>query len=392
MSTLTDLTAPLLQQPLPEAEWRAARGQLEQVIRADPGNAEALTLLGVLGSRARQYPRARDWLEQAVRADPDDLEARRWLVELLVSFGDVSGARAQVAGAPRDAGTNLAWQAAADAVELLHPPAAEEKLDLQDVTFVIPFRADSSDRLRNLAIILRYLDEHLHTCFLIAEDDPGEPRFPEVAESLGELGDRCGYLQATPHPGGFIHRTRDLNLLIESARTPIVVVYDTDVLLLPAQYRQARAAVDAGAAMVLPYGGLFVDLERALVEQIECTLRVDDVDLFQHGATVLNSFSAGGAIFYDRQALLAAGGYNENFVSWGFEDLEILHRLSSLGLPIQRVPGPLYHLTHTRTGNSSERHPFYEQNRQELEAVLAMTADQIRQGVTTGRFRRRAKP
>jgi hypothetical protein len=42
-----------------------------------------------------------------------------------------------------------------------------------------------------------------------------------------------------------------------------------------------------------------------------------------------------------------------------------------------------------RTGNSSDRHPFYERNRQELAAVQAMTASQIRQGVAAGRFRMR---
>jgi hypothetical protein len=275
--------------------------------------------------------------------------------------------------------------------QLAPPPPGAGRIDLTDVTFLIPFRADSADRLRNLSIILRYLDEHLDTSFLICEDDPGPPQFPELAQALGELGARCGFFQAPVHPGGFIHRTRDLNLLAERATTPIVVVYDTDVLFLPAQYREARAAVAGGQVMVLPYNGLFVDLDRNLVERIERTLRVEDLDLFGPGATVLNGFSAGGAIFYDRQALLAAGGYNENFVSWGFEDVEIVARLEKLGLGIARVPGPLYHLTHTRTGNSSERHPFYERNRQELEAVQAMSADQIRQAIAAGHFRRRTE-
>ena len=168
-----------------------------------------------------------------------------------------------------------------------------------------------------------------------------------------------------------------------------MAVYDTDVLLLPAQYREGRAAIAAGKAMVLPYGGLLADLDRTLVDRIDRTLRVDDIDLFASRAKVLSSFSAGGAVFYDRQALLDAGGYNENFVSWGFEAAEMVERLSKLGLGIARIPGPLYHLTHARTGNSSERHPYYERNRQELQAVQAMTASQIRQGLAAGRFRTR---
>ena len=67
----------------------------------------------------------------------------------------------------------------------------------------------------------------------------------------------------------------------------------------------------------------------------------------------------------------------------------MVERLSKLGLGIGRIPGPLYHLTHARTGNSSDRHPYYERNRRELEAVQAMTASQIRQGLAAGRFRMR---
>jgi N-terminal domain of galactosyltransferase/Tetratricopeptide repeat len=383
------LTAPLIQQPVPDTDWHAARVQLEQVLRSDPDNVEVLTHLGVLAARARQYRKARTTLERALAAAPQDLLARRLLVELLICFGDLDAARGWVTTGPTRCSGDPDWQAAMDAMAQLTPPPHDTRLDLKDVTFLIPLRADSGDRLRNLGIILRYLDEHLDTNILICEDDPGDPQFPALAAQLGELGARCGFFQAPPHPGGFIHRTRDLNLLAERATTPIVAAYDTDVLLLPAQYREGRAAIAAGKAMVLPYGGLFVDLERALVNRIDRTLRVDDIDLFAPRAKVISSFSQGGAVFYDRQALLDAGGYNENFVSWGFEAAEMVERFSKLGLGIDRVPGPLYHLTHARTGNSSDRHPFYERNRQELAAVQAMTASQIRQGVAAGRFRMR---
>lgn len=387
---LPALTAPLLQQPVPETDWHAARVQLERVLRTEPTNVEVLTHLGVLYARAGQYRKARTTLERAMAAAPEDLLARRLLVELLICFGDLDAARGWITTGPTQRTGDPAWRAAVDAMaQLTPPPQGTGRLDLKDVTFLIPLRVDSADRLRNLGIILRYLDEHLDTRFLICEDDPGEPQFPALAAQLGELAGRCEFFQAPPHPGGFIHRTRDLNLLAERATTPIVAVYGTDVLLLPAQYREARAAIAAGKAMVLPHGGLVADLDRGLVDRIDRTLRVDDIDLFTPHAKVLSSFSAGGAVFHDRQALLDAGGYNENFVSWGFEAAEMVERLSKLGLGIGRIPGPLYHLTHARTGNSSERHPYFERNRQELQAVQAMTASQIRQGLAAGRFRMR---
>ena len=192
-------------------------------------------------------------------AAPQDLLARRLLVELLICFGDLDAARGWVTTGPTQRSGDPDWQAAVDAMAQLTPPPQGTRLDLKDVTFLIPLRADSGDRLRNLGIILRYLDEHLDTQLPDLRGRPGRGRsFPSWPASWASWARAVAFFQAPPHPGGFIHRTRDLNLLAERATTPIVAVYDTDVLLLPAQYREGRAGhrrrPGDGAALWRPGG------------------------------------------------------------------------------------------------------------------------------------------
>jgi hypothetical protein len=381
---------PLLLQPISKAEWEQSKTLVQQALEAKPGDAEIWTLRGILAARAKQYPLAHDSLLQAVSLAPASAEPRLTLIELYLLFGRLDAARAQLeqAGKVDSCVQDPRMASLTQTLRRLEPVTSP--VDLSDVTFLIPFRADSSDRTRNLGTVLRYLHRHARTSVIVCEDEPGGLNFPRLAAGLGEAGSKCEFIRAPCHPGGFIHRTRDLNLLVDTATTPIVAIYDTDVVLAPVQYLAARDAVKNGTVMALPYNGLFIDVAREQAAEIDRALAVDGVDALATGNTVLHSHSFGGVIFYDRRALMAAGGYNENFVSWGYEDLEILARFQTLKMPVTRTPGPLLHLPHVRTGNSSDQHPFYEKNQRELAAVRAMNADEIRVGVASGRFRDRS--
>ena len=46
-----------------------------------------------------------------------------------------------------------------------------QRIDLQDVTFIIPVRIDSEDRLENLHVVTRYLVKHFHSHILVIEAD-----------------------------------------------------------------------------------------------------------------------------------------------------------------------------------------------------------------------------
>jgi predicted glycosyltransferase involved in capsule biosynthesis len=61
----------------------------------------------------------------------------------------------------------------------------------------------------------------------------------------------------------------------------------------------------------------------------------------------------GGAFLANLKAYKESGLENENFYGWGLEDGERYYRWENLGYKIQRVPGPLFHLSHGRGINST---------------------------------------
>jgi hypothetical protein len=97
-----------------------------------------------------------------------------------------------------------------------------------------------------------------------------------------------------------------------------------------------------------------------------------------------NPNSVGGAIFYNKNKFIEYGMENENFISWGFEDIERGFRANMLGLKIARVAGILYHLNHPTSDNSSNvRHKAYIDNNRELNRVQSMNKFELQQYIKT---------
>jgi hypothetical protein len=61
----------------------------------------------------------------------------------------------------------------------------------------------------------------------------------------------------------------------------------------------------------------------------------------------------GGAFLANLDSYKGSGLENENFYGWGLEDGERYYRWENLGYKIQRIPGPLFHLSHGRGINST---------------------------------------
>lgn len=262
------------------------------------------------------------------------------------------------------------------------------RLDLRDVTFLIPFRLDTDDRRRNIKIIVAYLLKHFDTNILIGEDQPGTSHFKTIADEMGVPDGACRLIHITGNDTSFTHRGKQINILAEAARTPIVVGYDTDVIVDPVQYLYGRAAIQAGALMACPFNGLFFDVGVDIVPAVERSLSVAPIDLLDARNPLLYKNSYSGAVFFDRARFLELGGFNENFISWGWEDFELYQRFVKLGERIERLWGPLYHLSHARSPNSLKVHPFYEANVTEYNRVMAMSKDDILAAIASGAFKR----
>ena len=236
------------------------------------------------------------------------------------------------------------------------------KYDLKDTTFCIPVFYDCDHRLENFKLIIDFLSFHFDTNIIVSEqlkDGTSYFHHDKVTLNLG-LSER---------EDGLFHRTKALNLLYNHTATPIVVNYDCDVLFDVKKYVEAIDLIRSNCYdIVYPFSGNFFDIPRSYINTIKTF--PEFISEVVKTKQCRNSNSVGGAIFCNTKKLIEVGGENENFISWGYEDLERYHRFLLKNLRVKRLEGDLYHITHNKDKNSSKRNPFYEHNKKEYEKIL----------------------
>jgi hypothetical protein len=242
------------------------------------------------------------------------------------------------------------------------------KLDLKDVTFTIPVFYDHPDRKQNLDLSVCLLQHYFDTNIIVQENK---------SAGLEHIAEYVDYYQSN-HP--VFHRTKMLNEMAEIATTDIIVNWDCDIILPPLQIWKAVQAIRKGADMVFPYDGRFARMPRQVWYKDLCHW----LDIGIIGNTQFNGMgsndnhnSVGGAVFWNKESNLKAGGENENFISFGAEDQERVIRAEKLGLRIERIKGCLYHLNHWVGVNSTTSNPYFIANREEFEKVKEMSKDEL---------------
>jgi hypothetical protein len=240
-------------------------------------------------------------------------------------------------------------------------------INLTDVTFMIPLKVESDDRLIVTKILVSYLLKHFNTNILICEQ--GEISHAEEFTFEGKVDYIFDYSNAD-----LFHKTRLLNLMIESSKTPIVVSQDSDVFLFPHQYENAANVIRQKLAyFCYPFNEPTHQISRGFYRQLFLVLDLKKAKTKVESPLV----PPGGCFFMDKQKFTQCGLENENFISWGAEDAERKYRILKLGYEIHSCSGKLFHLKHKRTLNSSSNHSMYQSNELEYEKVKSMTKKQL---------------
>lgn len=218
--------------------------------------------------------------------------------------------------------------------------------DMSDVTIVMPIRVDSDDRIANLKTIIRLYStlENIH--FIIWEADNYQHLHIEENE-------RISYSFCMDDNPVF-HFTYYRNVMIKQAKTPIVIVWDVDVLVPEEQLCRAVDDVrNQQTVLSFPYDGICYSLPPDMSDNFRNTLDwevlLSEEEKFP---TMFGQLTVGGIFVVDRERYMRAGMENEYFLGWGPEDIERLKRLTILDLPVSRVKGCIYHLYHPRKLNS----------------------------------------
>lgn len=217
----------------------------------------------------------------------------------------------------------------------------DQFIDLTDVSFLLPVRIDSSERYKNLLLLLRYLNQYIDTQIYILEADSS----PKISARL--LKPEVHYYFVADSREKF-HRTYYINQLAWKTQSPYICICDADVIVSVSQLEETVRLLRNGYTYVLPYdGSLVVTGEQEKAAFLEAL----DPDVFN--VKVVWEHVCGGAIFLNRKDFIQAGMSNEHITSWGPDDAEQKKRMEILGYSMARVAGPLFHLWHPRGINSS---------------------------------------
>lgn len=221
--------------------------------------------------------------------------------------------------------------------------------NLKDIlTFVIPTRIDSEERLRNLYAVLRWLMP-LGCKILLLEADTQKHVHLETLNAKSSI--EYSFIQDS---NPCFHRTRYINQLLRAAKTKVVSVWDTDIIADYSNIHEAvRLIVEQEMTLTYPYNGKYIMLSP---EETLCFLKDQDIKLWESKnlSSVFERPFCGGAYFVDKERYLQIGGENEKFIGWGPEDAERLRRTQIMGYKTAWTSkGSAFHLWHPRNKNSS---------------------------------------
>ena len=242
---------------------------------------------------------------------------------------------------------------------------------MKDVTYLLPCRIESEDRLRNVITSISYIMKTFPEAKVLVKEVDTQSHFsesalPRIKSYVGDTSQLKHIFEQSSEK--FFHKTRILNDLCVAADTPILYNHDVDVVVLKNSHELAhRAITQEGSDAVYPFGcGIYqwaVTYSNELLDKFLSSHDGNDADfevLKDHKVRIPSSIGWGQMI--TKTCEVSAGLWNEEFISWGAEDCEFYYRLNLFGFKVGRVIDDIYHFEHGRTFNSHYHNPKFQDN------------------------------
>ena len=251
-----------------------------------------------------------------------------------------------------------------------------KKYDWKDLTFLIPLRIDTIERIENLQMAVGYLLNHAKTNIIILE---AYERQTGVIPKLFKSNQVEYHYIEDPDP--IFHATKHRNSLTKLATTPYVAIWDSDVIISPKQIDESLKILKGEKIkFMIPYDGRFFDTG---INARKIFLKTGDIKDLETRTEEMNmlygTFACGGGVMVNRETYMANGMENEYMYGWGLEDGERVRRWEILGYSTLRVIGPLFHLSHPRGFNSSYTSQKHVTNTiKEYLKITSMMPEQLR--------------
>jgi hypothetical protein len=233
-----------------------------------------------------------------------------------------------------------------------------------NLTFLIPTRIETEDRLRNIISVVSYLLKHTDAKVIIKEVAPHNNflfRALPIIKKYVDISNLTFLYEESNEP--LFCKSKVLNDLIVESDTKFVANYDADCILPVESYHKAYAMLENDQAdVVYPYQcGIYQWRSTYNMNIFNSFMNTLSTNVLDKDKSLSNS-TIGWTQFIKRQTYIDCYMMNENFVSWGCEDDEFYFRMSTLGNRIARVNNYVYHLEHSRTHNSWFSNPNFNNN------------------------------
>jgi predicted glycosyltransferase involved in capsule biosynthesis len=241
--------------------------------------------------------------------------------------------------------------------------------DLRKTTFIIPICIESDDRYNNAKSVLGFLNKHFKTNVIIHELTKDRSKL-DFLKSLSNL--KINHI-VEKNSLDYYHRTKQLNVMLNIVKTPVVVNYDIDVMLPIDSYVESQKIIlNDIADFVYPYGDGKYQREISLNynrEKFDVNFDISDI-----GGEFLEKITSkyGHCIFANTKKYIECGGENEKFVGYGPEDVEREFRIITLKYRISRIDNLVYHFEHSRTPFSDGNNPYFDRNHELCRNIIKM--------------------
>ena len=245
------------------------------------------------------------------------------------------------------------------------------------LSFVIPVRIDSQERLRNLTAVVSWL-ERTHCAIYILEADIKQ----HIPQELYKSNSVCYTFIKDENP--CYHRTKYINSLLSMISTELVAVWDADIITplenIVSAVNQNR---QYGETITYPYAGKCIWLSAKESEEFCKSGDITTIENTQSSPIIGRPF-CGGAFIVNAERYLSICGENQKFTGWGPEDAERLRRCRILGHKANWIcTGMAYHLAHPINTNSRYFNQEMADNmRREFVSVCCMNSVELKEYIT----------
>ena len=235
-----------------------------------------------------------------------------------------------------------------------------------DISFIIPIRIESNDRLKNCITVVSYLLNTVPTAKIFIKEVDHKSIFQEHAlPVINQVANSQNvvHIFEQSEQNSLFHRTKYINDLFEQTKSKVVWHYDIDVIFPKDSFKSAFDLINDGCDFVYPYGcGVYQYAVNYPQDLFQKFIQSEyNLSLLRDSSSRLPC-TVGFSQVFNRESYFDFCMMNENFMSWGCEDVELYYRMSCLEYKIGRVWSDVYHLEHSRTFNSHYNNPSFNNN------------------------------